>query len=102
MKSSSLLTNDQPITRQPDHARQNPHSFSKADIVTVGAQPLRDDEATTKSIDLHAFRQLSGSYAEENSSFAARLELGVFALVIALIAWPLASLVKLMSETGYW
>ena len=102
MKSSSLLTNDQPIARQPDHARQNVRSFSKADIVTVGAQPLRDEEATTKSIDLRAFRQLSGSYAEENSSFGARLELGVFALVIGLIAWPLASLLVVFSQTAHW
>ncbi len=102
MKSSSLLTNDQPLTRQPDHTRQNLRNVSKADFVTVDAQTLRDDEATTKSIDLHAFRQLSGSYLEDNSSFGARLELGVFALVIGLVAWPLTSLLVVFSQTAHW
>ena len=104
MKSSSLLTTDQSLARQPDHAGQDPRSFSTADfaVSTVDEPTWHDDEAATKSIDLRAFRQLSGSYADEGSSFGARLEVGVFILVIAITAWPLTSLLKLMSETGYW
>ncbi|MEO7166685.1 MAG: hypothetical protein ABI787_08670 [Spartobacteria bacterium] len=104
MKISSPINPALPRARHNDHAGQNLQSFPSPDYQfhtpTMDAASVSEQSPAVGSAELRAFRQLSNSYAGEESHRGYLIEMLVFALVVGVIIWPLVSLVIVMAQTA--
>ncbi len=107
MKTPSILNPKQSHARHDARAQDRSQSFPRTDFLfrspatATGAVATRIERAAASSAELRAFRQMSSDrLAEGKVSYL--VEMLVFALVIGLIAWPLISLLIVMSQTARW
>ena len=105
MKTLSLLNPKQSFARHGRSVPRSPRSFPQTDFqfraATTGAVSIRIERPPASSAELRAFREMSSnSLGEEKRSYL--IEMLVFAVVIGLIAWPLISLLVVMSQTARW
>jgi hypothetical protein len=103
MKSSSLLSTEQPLARHEDRARHNLQSFPRTDYhfhaPAEDVAAVRDQHATVGSAELRAFRHISRDYMGEGKR-SYIIEMMVFALVTGLTAWSLISLLIILAQTA--
>ncbi len=105
MKTPSILNPKQSLARHDARAQARTRSYPRTDYLfrspATGAVATRIERPAASSAELRAFRQMSSDrLAEGKVSYL--IEMLVFAVVIGLIAWPLISLLVLMSQTARW
>jgi hypothetical protein len=106
MKSLSSLIPSQKLSRHDKRAAGGAsalpltdyHYQATAEAPATGLAVRRPP--TDLKAELRSFRQLSATFAGTESRWQFALETGVLVLIVAIVAWPLVSLLIVLAQTS--
>ncbi len=106
MKSLSSLISSQNLSR---HDKRAAGSGSTLPVTDYHYQATAEAPATGLAVrrspadlkaELRRFRQLSATFAGTESRWQFAIETGVLVLIVAIVAWPLVSLLIVLAQTA--
>ncbi|CAN5596842.1 hypothetical protein BH20VER3_BH20VER3_17190 [soil metagenome] len=109
MKSLSLQFENRPFSREENGTIKTRRAFPLVDYhyqaTTEAPAKARtvDPVVTpaTRAAEIRSFRQLSRRAVGSESRWEFAVEAAVFSLIVAIVAWPLLSLLTVMAQTAY-
>ncbi len=106
MKSLSSLISSQKLSRHDKRAAGRESTLPLTDYhyqatAEAPATGLADHRAPADlKAELRSFRQLSATFAGTESRWQFAIETGVMVLIVAIVAWPLVSLLIVLAQTA--
>jgi len=101
MKSLSIDLSSQQLSRHDERALRAPRGFPQTDHrYQAKASSASRAAPTNYAAQMRSFRQLSNTATGAEARWQFASEATVFGLIVAIVAWPLISLLIVLAQTA--